>query len=48
MARETKFLRNHLVAGADAVTTVEQKAHDLLAQADAHRALSSSLALDDA
>ena len=36
------------VAGADAVATVEQKAHDLLAQADAHRALSSSLALDDA
>lgn len=35
-------------AGADAVETLEQKAHDLLAQADAHRALSSSLAHDDA
>jgi hypothetical protein len=35
-------------AGADAVTTLEQKAHDLLAQADAHRELSSSLAHDDA
>jgi len=31
------------IAGADAVTGVEQKAHDLLAQADAHRVLSSSL-----
>jgi NAD(P)-dependent dehydrogenase (short-subunit alcohol dehydrogenase family) len=30
-------------AGADAVTAVEQKAQDLLAQADAHRDLSSSL-----
>ena len=36
------------VAGADAVETVEQKAKDLLAQADAHRELSSSLAHDDA
>jgi len=35
-------------AGADALETFEQKAHDLLAQADAHRALSSSLAHDDA
>lgn len=35
------------VAGADAVAAVEQKAHDLLAQADAHRELSSSLAHDD-
>ena len=35
-------------AGADAVATFEQKAHELLAQADAHRALSSSLAYDDA
>ena len=34
-------------AGADAVETFEQKAHDLLAQADAHRELSSSLAHDD-
>jgi NAD(P)-dependent dehydrogenase (short-subunit alcohol dehydrogenase family) len=34
------------VAGADAVQGVEQKAHDLLAQVDAHRALSSSLAHD--
>ncbi|MFL5807682.1 MAG: SDR family oxidoreductase, partial [Roseiflexaceae bacterium] len=32
------------VAGADAVATAEQKAHDLLAQVDAHRVLSSSLA----
>ena len=36
------------VAGADAVKGVEQKAKDLLAQVDAHRELSSSLALDDA
>lgn len=34
------------IAGADAVAGVEQKAHDLLAQADAHRALSSSLEFD--
>jgi NAD(P)-dependent dehydrogenase (short-subunit alcohol dehydrogenase family) len=34
------------VAGADAVETVEKKANDLLAQADAHRKLSSNLALD--
>ena len=33
-------------AGADAVAAVEQKARDLLAQADAHRELSSSLAHD--
>jgi NAD(P)-dependent dehydrogenase (short-subunit alcohol dehydrogenase family) len=32
------------VAGADAITTVEQKARDLLAQVDAYRALSSNLA----
>jgi NAD(P)-dependent dehydrogenase (short-subunit alcohol dehydrogenase family) len=36
------------VAGADAVATVEQKAEDLLAQADAYRELSSSLAYSDA
>jgi NAD(P)-dependent dehydrogenase (short-subunit alcohol dehydrogenase family) len=36
------------VAGADAVAAVEQKAKDLLAQAGAYRALSSSLAYDDA
>jgi NAD(P)-dependent dehydrogenase (short-subunit alcohol dehydrogenase family) len=36
------------VAGADAVEAVEQKAKQLLAEADAHRALSSSLAHDDA
>jgi len=36
------------VAGADAIETVERKARDLLAQADAKRELSSSLALDDA
>jgi NAD(P)-dependent dehydrogenase (short-subunit alcohol dehydrogenase family) len=35
-------------AGADAIATVEQKAKDLLAQADAYRALSSNLAHDDA
>jgi NAD(P)-dependent dehydrogenase (short-subunit alcohol dehydrogenase family) len=33
-------------AGADAIATVEQKAKDLLAQADAHRELSSNLAHD--
>jgi NAD(P)-dependent dehydrogenase (short-subunit alcohol dehydrogenase family) len=36
------------VAGADAVATAEQNARDLLAQADAYRELSSSLAHDDA
>jgi NAD(P)-dependent dehydrogenase (short-subunit alcohol dehydrogenase family) len=36
------------VAGADAIATVEQKAKDLLAQADAYRELSSNLAHDDA
>jgi NAD(P)-dependent dehydrogenase (short-subunit alcohol dehydrogenase family) len=35
-------------AGADAVATFEQKANILLAQANAHRELSSSLARDDA
>jgi NAD(P)-dependent dehydrogenase (short-subunit alcohol dehydrogenase family) len=35
------------VAGADAVATLEQKAQQLLAQAHAYRALSSSLAHDD-
>ena len=35
------------VAGADAVATVEQKAHELLAQVDAFRDLSSSLAIDE-
>jgi NAD(P)-dependent dehydrogenase (short-subunit alcohol dehydrogenase family) len=35
-------------AGADAIATVEQKAHNLLTQADAHRELSSSLAYGDA
>jgi NAD(P)-dependent dehydrogenase (short-subunit alcohol dehydrogenase family) len=34
------------VAGADAVETVEQKANELLAQVDAYRELSSSLAVD--
>jgi NAD(P)-dependent dehydrogenase (short-subunit alcohol dehydrogenase family) len=34
------------VAGADAVATVEQKANTLLAQVDAYRDLSSSLAID--
>jgi NAD(P)-dependent dehydrogenase (short-subunit alcohol dehydrogenase family) len=36
------------IAGADAVAGVEQKARDLLAQADAHRELSSSLDHDQA
>jgi NAD(P)-dependent dehydrogenase (short-subunit alcohol dehydrogenase family) len=35
-------------AGSDAVGTFEQKARDLLAQADAYRELSSSLAYDEA
>jgi NAD(P)-dependent dehydrogenase (short-subunit alcohol dehydrogenase family) len=35
-------------AGADAVATFEQKANELLNQADAHRELSTSLAHDDA
>jgi NAD(P)-dependent dehydrogenase (short-subunit alcohol dehydrogenase family) len=35
------------VAGADALATAEQKARDLLAQVEAHRALSASLAHDD-
>jgi NAD(P)-dependent dehydrogenase (short-subunit alcohol dehydrogenase family) len=34
-------------AGADAIATVEQKANDLLAQADAHRELSASLAIEE-
>jgi NAD(P)-dependent dehydrogenase (short-subunit alcohol dehydrogenase family) len=34
-------------AGADAIATVEHKAKDLLAQADAYRGLSSNLAHDD-
>jgi hypothetical protein len=34
------------IAGADADTAVEQKAHDLLAQVDAYRELSTSLAID--
>src|SRR5438046_176330 len=35
------------VAGADAVATVEQKANELLAQVDAYRELSSSLAVEE-
>jgi hypothetical protein len=35
-------------AGADAVETFEKKAKELLAQANAHHGLSSSLAHDDA
>jgi NAD(P)-dependent dehydrogenase (short-subunit alcohol dehydrogenase family) len=35
------------VAGADAVETVQQKGRDLIAQADAYREVSSSLAHDD-
>jgi hypothetical protein len=34
------------VAGADAVVIIERKARDLLAQVDAYRDLSTSLALD--
>ena len=33
--------------GADAVATVEQKANELLAQVDAYRDLSSSLAVEE-
>jgi len=36
------------IAGADAVAAIEEKAKDLLAQADAFRELSSNLAHDDA
>jgi NAD(P)-dependent dehydrogenase (short-subunit alcohol dehydrogenase family) len=36
------------IAGADAVAAIEQKANDLLAQADAYRELSSNLAHDNA
>ena len=36
------------IAGADAIAAIEQKAKDLLAQADAYRELSSTLAHDDA
>ena len=44
---------SHILAGVsqnsvDAIATVEQKANDLLAQADAYRELSSNLAHDDA
>lgn len=35
-------------AGADAIATVEQKAKDLLAQADAYRDLTTSLAIEEA
>jgi NAD(P)-dependent dehydrogenase (short-subunit alcohol dehydrogenase family) len=35
------------VAGADAIAAVEDKAHDLLAQIDAHRDLSTNLAHED-
>ena len=35
-------------AGADAVEALEKKARELLAQANAHREVSSSLAHDDA
>jgi NAD(P)-dependent dehydrogenase (short-subunit alcohol dehydrogenase family) len=45
-SQDTPPLR--FVAGADAIATVEQKAKDLLAQADAYRELSSNLAHDDA
>jgi hypothetical protein len=35
-------------AGADAIAAIEQKARDLLAQADAYRDLSTSLAIEEA
>jgi NAD(P)-dependent dehydrogenase (short-subunit alcohol dehydrogenase family) len=35
------------IAGADAVAAIEQKANDLLAQADAYRELSSNLSHDN-
>jgi len=34
------------VAGADAIATVDHKARELLAQVDAYRDLSNSLAID--
>ena len=34
------------IAGADAITTAEQKIDDLKAQIEAHRELSTSLAFD--
>ena len=43
-----KELPARFAAGADAVQTFETKANTLLAQADAYRDLSSSLAFDDA
>jgi NAD(P)-dependent dehydrogenase (short-subunit alcohol dehydrogenase family) len=45
-SREEPPLR--FAAGADAIATVEQKARDLLAQADAYRELSGNLDYDDA
>jgi NAD(P)-dependent dehydrogenase (short-subunit alcohol dehydrogenase family) len=45
-SQDTPPLR--FVAGADAIATVEHKANDLLAQADAYRELSSNLAHNDA
>ena len=45
--RRTRRSAAAFVAGADAVAAVEQKAHDLLAQIDAHRDLSTHLAHDD-
>ena len=45
-SQDTPPLR--FAAGADAIATVEQKAKELLAQADAYRELSSNLAHDDA
>jgi hypothetical protein len=39
---------NKLGRGADAVAAVQQKARDLLAQADADRELSVTLPYDDA
>jgi multisubunit Na+/H+ antiporter MnhF subunit len=44
----TLVLVGLLVLYADAIATVEQKANDLLAQADAHRDLSASLAIEEA
>jgi len=45
---ELKEPPTRFAAGADAVQTFETKVKTLLAQANAHRGLSTSLAYDDA
>lgn len=45
---ERKDPPTRFAAGADAVQTLEAKANTLLAQAQAHRELSTPLAYDDA